>query len=126
VVREMLEILQISVEGEEGLEVSILPGPVPVRGTSKAMVLVTNRYRQRVLDLKAAPLLMEPAPKMRLGSVSFRQTSLLPGEVTFGTVDVATDGAAPGHHGVRMTLSYRLGPSETGRDAGEVRAVQAG
>ena len=107
-VRETLEILQIAVEGNEGLEVSILPGPVPVRGTGKAMVLVTNRYRQRVEDLKAAPLLMEPAPKMCLGSVKFRQTSLLPGEVTFGTVDVATDGAAPGNHDVRVTLSYRL------------------
>ena len=32
-VRETLEILQIAVEGNEGLEVSILPGPMPVRGT---------------------------------------------------------------------------------------------
>jgi hypothetical protein len=111
-VREALEFFQISIEGREGLEISVLPAPIPPRGTTKAMFLVTNHHRQRVLDLEATALPMQQVPGVRLGSVSLRQRQLRPGEVTFGTVEIATEGAAPGDHGVRLDVVYRLAPAE--------------
>lgn len=118
--REALEFFQISVEGREGLEISVLPSPLPSRGTAKAMFLVTNRHRRRVLDLEATALPLQQVPGVRLGSVALRQRHLRPGEVTFGTVEIATEGAAPGDHGVRLDVVYRLAPAEPLHDAEEM------
>jgi hypothetical protein len=106
--RETLEFFQISVAGREGLEISVLPSPIPSRGTTKAMFLITNRHTRRVLDLEATALPVQQVPGVRLGTVSLRQRQLRPGEVTFGTVEIATEGAAPGGHGVRLDVVYRL------------------
>lgn len=115
VVKETWAMFQVAVEGGEGLEITVLPGLIPVRGASKAMFLVANRYARSVVDLKGEGRLLEAAPQVRLGAVTFRQTSLLPGEVSFGTIEVATDGAMPGDHGVGLTVSYRLAPAEAMR-----------
>jgi len=111
-VRESWALFQVSVEGGEGLEISVLPGFVPSRGAAKAMFLMTNRYRRKVLGLKAEAKLLEGASKIRLGSVKLRQTSLLPGEVSFGTIEIAAAGAEPGEHGIGLAVKYQLASAE--------------
>jgi hypothetical protein len=117
VVRESWALFQVSVEGVEELEISVLPGSVPARGASRTMFLVTNRYRRKVLGLKAEAKLLEADSKLRMGTVKFRQTSLLPGEVSFGTIEIAATGAVPGEHGIGLAVSYHLASAEPVRSA---------
>jgi len=111
-VRESWAMFQVSVEGGEGLEISVLPGFVPSRGAGRTMFLVTNRYRQKIQGLKAEAKLLESASRIHLGAVKFRQTNLLPGEVSFGTIEIAAAGAEPGEHGVGLAVTYRLASAE--------------
>ena len=112
VVRESWAMFQVSVEGVEGLEISVLPGFVPSRGAGKTMFLVTNRYRRKVQGLKAEAKLLEANSKLRMGAVKFRQSSLLPGEVSFGTIEIAAVGALPGEHGIGLAVTYHLASAE--------------
>ena len=121
VVQETWAMFQVSVEGSEGLEIEILPGSIPSKGTSKTMFLVTNRHRRKVVDLSAEAKLLEEAPKVRLGAVKFHQPALSPGEVSFGTIEIATEGAAPGDHGIGLAVSYRLAPHKVMRAGSPVR-----
>jgi hypothetical protein len=116
-VRETLAKFPVSVEGGEGLEVSILPGFIPRHGVSRTMFLLTNRFSRQLLDLHAEARLLEETPDVRPGVVTFRQRSLLPGEVSFGTIEIATAGAAPGEHELGLAISYRLAQAEAVRNA---------
>jgi hypothetical protein len=117
VVRETLAKFPVAVEGGEGLAVSILPGFIPCHGISRTMFLLTNRFSLQVLDLHAEARLVVSNPDVRPGVVTFRQRSLLPGEVSFGTIEIATAGAAPGEHELGLAISYRLAHVEEVRNA---------
>ena len=108
VFQEVWSTFQVSVEGGEGLEISILPGFIPCHGISKTMFLVTNRYPRKILDLHAEAKLLAAAPGVRPGVVAFRQRSLLPGEVSFGTIEITTASADPGDLGLGLAVAYRL------------------